>query len=265
MERSQDIGRKNLKIMSIRDLIGGNPSIDYGVGKGTGRRTKKMSHEAQVQDFFSDPEKFQALCQWQQNGLEVGMLMQVCISEAARRYPTSAEPEGDIVDFLINYKDYHGLCNYKTKKSPGRRAKGLEYRLYYAETRMVTKIKGTWGGIKILAGDDYLSQQKSDAAFLKYSQLCGYELTSGQSSFAEAALQVAGAREIEKKIRLSSARNAQGEKRYLLILLDNGKMLDLAPEQVSEVRYFIPSAFGIIKTELCFFKHTEGGNLEFMK
>lgn len=251
--------------MSIKEIIGGNPSIDYGFGKGTGRRVKRMSHAALVQDFFSDPDKFQALCEWQANGIEAGVLMQVCISEVAQRYPTSAEPEGDIVEYLINYTDVAGLCNYKTRKLADRRAKGLEYKIYYAETRMVIKIKGSWGAVKLLAGDDYLEQEKSDAALIKYAQLCDYILPSRKSSFADINLQVAGAREIAKKVRLMEARNAQGEIRYLLILLDNGKMLDLSAGQVSDIVLFSPKPFGVMKTELCFFNYIEGGNLEYVK
>lgn len=251
--------------MSIKEIVGGNPSIDYGFAKGTGRRKRKMSHEAQVQDFFSDPDKFQALCCWQANGIEGGILMQVCISEVAQRYPTSAEPEGDIVEFLINYTDVAGLCNYKTRKLSGNKPKGIAYKIYYAETRVVTKIKGSWGAIKLLAGDDYLEQTKSDNAMIKYAQLCDYVLPKRKSSFADINLQVAGAREITKRIRLMEARNAQGETRYLVILLDNGKMLDLSAGQVSNIKEFIPAAFGVIKTELCFFYHIEGGNLEYVK
>ena len=251
--------------MAIRDIIGANPSIDYGFGRGNQKRVENVKHAARVQDFFSDPERFQNFCNWQQNGVEPGMLMQVCISEVARRYPTSANPEEDICDFLINYKDYQGLCNYKTKKSTGVKAKGLQYKIYYAETRVIKKIAGSWGALTILVGDDYLSQSKSDEAFFKYSQLSGYNLAAGKSAFADVCLHVAGAREVTRRVRLTSAVNAQGETRYLIILLDNGKMLDLSPEQVTNVKYFEVPSFGVFKTELCFFQHLEGGNLQFFK
>ncbi len=252
--------------MNLSDILAGRTTLDCDctpVVKPR-KRVKKVTNKQVVERFFQN--YFQAFCAWQPNGVEHGTLLQVCIADIAHAYPTSALPEGDLYDYVINVKDADGLKGYRAEKSVAKPA-FFCYKIYYAETHYVTKIKGVWNAIPLLKGEDYLSQKVSDAAFKKVAELNGYEPVNKKSEFAKADLHLAGIKKTLNGVTFRSflVTNAQGEKRRLIIILDNGKMMDLAESQFENLTVLRVAENSRLATEMNWFRHAEDGDLEWWK
>lgn len=252
--------------MNISDILAGRTMLDWDctpVVKPR-KRVKKVTKQQVVERFFQN--YFQAFCAWQPNGVEHGTLLQVCIADVAHAYSTSALPEGDIYDYVINVKDAEGLKGYRAEKSVARPALS-RYKIYYAETHYVTKIKGVWNAIALLKGEDYLSRKASDEAFRKVAELNGYIPVSKKSEFVRADLHLAGVAKSLDGVTFRSflVTNAQGERRRLIIILDNGKMMDLAESQFENLTVLKVPENSRLETEMNWFRHAGDGDLEWWK
>ena len=194
-----------------------------------------------VHDFVNG-KYFHDFCNHPENNVTPGTIMQVTIGFESRIY--SLGNDRYLEGFYINVLPREGYRFVKTKglfKSESL----LEKKIFYAESFYVIRIgQKLWKAIPLLKDDEYLLSKKVKTAFEEIAEKRRYDLGEifvaevnypGQPKLMAWATEV-----LDRKCC---------QKRYLLCMLDNGRIIDEAAADVDVVRYEGQN----VKTRFCAF------------
>ena len=227
-----------------------SPQVDEAGSPLKKEKENNFKNRMERVKFFINGKDFQNFCNYPENQVEPGTLMQVVIGFESKIYALGEDKY--LEGFYINVMPHEGYRFVKTK-GLFKPESMLEKKVYYAESFYVIRIgQNFWKAIPLLKDEEYLCKQKVEKAFDKISDKRRYDL--GEVFVAEVfypgqSKLMAWATEVFDK--------TCGQKRYLICMLDNGRIID---ESASDVE-IIPYNGKNIKTKFCSFLFETKNNL----
>lgn len=213
-----------------------------------GYRTKNSkSFKQQLKEFLKS-EDFQNYCNLKQNGIKEGSMVWIVRGDF---FAAMQGTKGDIFsDFTIvpfSCREYL----YKAPKFVNKPGIG-ETQICFSQTYIVRKNgQGQWIAEVVLKDEDWLKQAQVKAAFEEISRLKGYRLAGNVSVFG------AEFEGVNTQAWVSVV-TVNGKGRLLMCLLDSGRLVDKAVDEVNLKKTDCPS---VVKTKFNWFKYWDGNVL----
>lgn len=230
------------------------PEIDSFCGRAKAFKVKRCKHAVKVQEFLESKE-FQMFCDLEEDALWAHPVMQVTIAAENEVYEVGNDSE--ISDFVINILPQEGARFYKAVRFINRPTISDEKAIYYAVSFYVYKKDGRWVAEELLRDEAWLDRKKVTAAFNLLAKKNDYA-NLGNTEMKEICLHLNGKVPFSTKAWVKRVSLPKNMDRYLLCLMDNGRVLDLPVEMVGIEKIDIPAS-GYLRTKFNWFQYLGEG------
>ena len=215
---------------------------------------RKVKNFIKVQDFL-ESKKFQMFCDLEEDNLQRYPVMQITVCSENEVYEVGNFDE--IEDFRINILPEEGARLYKAVRFINRPTVSDEKAIYYAMSYYVHKEEEKWSAELILDDESWLDRKKVTAAFNMLAKKNDYA-NLGNTEMKEICLHLNGRVPFSTKAWVKRVSLPKNMDRYLLCLMDNGRVLDLPVEMVGIEKIDIPSS-GYLRTKFNWFQYLGEG------
>ena len=232
-----------------RGVYSAAPSVEE-IGCKSSKVTEKFRTRREKTDDFVTGKDFQNFCNCPENGIQPGIILQITIGLYNDYYPLGGDRGVD--DFRFNIAPRDGIRFFKSN-GVCKPKYSCEKRIYFGESYYVTRdAKGKWKPVLLLKDEHHLLKVKVKQAFETICRMRNYTL--GQIFLAE----VSYPEQPVLAAWVAEADGPDGEKRRLLCMLENGRIVD---ESASELEVSKLSKH-YIATRFCAFKYDAQGILQ---
>ena len=229
------------------------PQIDSFCGKVKSRKVKGFRHEDKVAKFVKS-DKFQKFCDREEEQIGKYGILQITICSENLEYKLG---DNEVVeDFRINVLPQEGARLYKAPKFISRPTNSAEKSIFYAVSYYVCRQADRWVAELLLNDEQWLERKKVDAAFDLWAEKNSY-LSPKKTEVDNVQIELPGeAFSTQAWVRPVKGKN--GENRYLLCLMDNGKLLDLSAAEAVAEKMQVPAG-GCLRTKFNWFRYLGDG------